>query len=47
MRGDPVQGGGPAADELVAMIRTSLRDNADPVRAPQMQAYMKSAMPYL
>jgi 3-methyladenine DNA glycosylase AlkD len=33
--------------ELVATIRGALRDEADPARAPQMQAYMKSSMPYL
>jgi 3-methyladenine DNA glycosylase AlkD len=32
---------------LVDEIRSGLRALADPVRAPQMQAYMKSAMPYL
>jgi 3-methyladenine DNA glycosylase AlkD len=31
---------------LVGAVRTALRAHADPVRAPQMQAYMKSAMPY-
>ncbi|MET0965619.1 MAG: DNA alkylation repair protein [Nakamurella sp.] len=44
---DSVVGGISAADELVAEIRRELRAVADPVRAPQMQAYMKSAMPYL
>jgi 3-methyladenine DNA glycosylase AlkD len=33
--------------ELVATIREVLRAEADPARAAQMQAYMKSAMPYL
>jgi 3-methyladenine DNA glycosylase AlkD len=33
--------------ELVERIRTGLREAADPGRAPKMQAYMKSAMPYL
>jgi 3-methyladenine DNA glycosylase AlkD len=33
--------------ETVAAIRDTLRAVADPLRAPQMQAYMKSAMPYL
>ena len=28
-------------------VRAALRAAADPARAPQMQAYMKSAMPYL
>jgi len=32
---------------LIATVRADLRAAADPVRAPQMQAYMKSAMPYL
>ena len=37
-----------AADQiLVERVRTGLRAAADPTRAPQMQAYMKSAMPYL
>ena len=30
-----------------AAIRAELRGAADPARAPQMQAYMKSTMPYL
>jgi 3-methyladenine DNA glycosylase AlkD len=33
--------------DLVAAIRAALRSAADPGRAPQMQAYMKSEMPYL
>jgi 3-methyladenine DNA glycosylase AlkD len=32
---------------LARLIRSRLREVADPVRAPQMQAYMKSSMPYL
>jgi 3-methyladenine DNA glycosylase AlkD len=32
---------------LIDEIRAALRSAADPTRAPQMQAYMKSAMPYL
>jgi 3-methyladenine DNA glycosylase AlkD len=32
---------------LVAEVRAALRAAADPARAPQMQAYMKSTMPYL
>jgi len=32
---------------LVAAIRAELRVAADPERAPSMQAYMKSTMPYL
>ena len=34
-------------DQLVSRIRSALREAADPTRAPGMQAYMKSAMPYL
>lgn len=34
-------------DQLVSSIRSALRKAADPTRAPGMQAYMKSAMPYL
>jgi 3-methyladenine DNA glycosylase AlkD len=37
----------PGDDDLVAAIREELRRQADPVRAPQAQAYMKSSMPYL
>ncbi len=33
--------------DLGAAIRAALRDAADPRRAPAMQAYMKSVMPYL
>ena len=32
---------------LTRLIRSRLREAADPARAPQMQAYMKSSMPYL
>lgn len=32
---------------LVGATRKALREAADPVKAPIMQAYMKSAMPYL
>ncbi len=32
---------------LVSAIRSALRDAADAERAPRMQAYMKSAMPFL
>jgi len=46
-RTDPTAGSPSVADELVAKIRSDLRAVADPVRAPQMQAYMKSSMPYL
>ena len=34
------------ATPLIVAIRDALRDAADPERAPGMQAYMKSAMPY-
>ncbi len=34
------------ADELVDRIRRDIRESADPSRAPGMQAYMKSLMPY-
>ncbi|MDQ2836939.1 MAG: DNA alkylation repair protein [Actinomycetota bacterium] len=38
----------PAADrELIEQIRHALAEAADPERAPTMQAYMKSTMPYL
>jgi 3-methyladenine DNA glycosylase AlkD len=37
----------PADRVLVERIRAGLRAAADPGRAPQMQAYMKSTMPYL
>ena len=37
----------PADHTLVQAVRDELRAAADPSRAPQMQAYMKSAMPYL
>jgi 3-methyladenine DNA glycosylase AlkD len=40
-------GGMSAESELVAAIRDGLRELAEPQRAPQMQAYMKSSMPYL
>jgi 3-methyladenine DNA glycosylase AlkD len=33
--------------EAVAALRVALREVADPERAPAMQAYMKSAMPFL
>jgi 3-methyladenine DNA glycosylase AlkD len=33
--------------DLVATVRAELRAAADAERAPQMQAYMKSSMPYL
>ncbi len=34
------------AHDLVAAVRRELEARADPARAPQMQRYMKSAMPY-
>jgi 3-methyladenine DNA glycosylase AlkD len=34
------------APDLVASVRDGIAAMADPTRAPQMQAYMKSAMPY-
>ena len=37
----------PADHALVQAVRDELRAAADPSRAPQMQAYMKSVMPYL
>jgi 3-methyladenine DNA glycosylase AlkD len=33
--------------ELIAAVREELAQVADPAKAPAMQAYMKSAMPYL
>ena len=36
-----------ANQKLIRELRTALRELADPVKAPIMQAYMKSAMPYL
>ena len=36
-----------ADPDLVSALRNGLRGLADASRAPQMQAYMKSAMPYL
>jgi 3-methyladenine DNA glycosylase AlkD len=36
-----------ANTELIADVRTELARVADPAKAPAMQAYMKSAMPYL
>jgi 3-methyladenine DNA glycosylase AlkD len=32
--------------DLARLVRTAIADLADPVRAPQMQAYMRSALPY-
>jgi 3-methyladenine DNA glycosylase AlkD len=37
----------PSLDPLLARLRAELRALADPARAPQMQAYMRSSMPYL
>jgi 3-methyladenine DNA glycosylase AlkD len=36
----------PADKDLIEDMRRSLRDVADPMKAPAMQAYMKSSMPY-
>jgi 3-methyladenine DNA glycosylase AlkD len=36
-----------AGTDLAGQIRADLRAAADPVRAPRMQAYMRSTMPYL
>ena len=36
-----------ASDVIVTAIRERLRELAEPERAPAMQAYMKSAMPFL
>jgi len=35
-----------SVDALIAAVRAALAGAADPARAPAMQAYMKSAMPY-
>lgn len=35
------------SSKLISAVRQALRDNADPAKAPPMQAYMKSEMPYL
>jgi 3-methyladenine DNA glycosylase AlkD len=35
-----------AAKPLIRALRKALRDRADPAKAPVMQAYMKSQMPY-
>jgi 3-methyladenine DNA glycosylase AlkD len=44
---DPVVPLDPGDPTLVGAIGAELRRAADPARAPQMQAYMKSSMPYL
>jgi 3-methyladenine DNA glycosylase AlkD len=36
----------PADHQLIEDMRRSLREVADPTKAPAMQAYMKSSMPY-
>lgn len=36
-----------ADSELIEAVRAALATSADPARAPAMQAYMKSAMPFL
>ena len=35
------------SDTSASMIRAALKSAADPTQAPAMQAYMKSAMPFL
>jgi 3-methyladenine DNA glycosylase AlkD len=35
-----------ARDDLIAAVRTGLARAADPIKAPRMSAYMKSAIPY-
>lgn len=35
-----------AGEALITAVRTGLAELADPVKAPEMQAYMKSAMPF-
>ncbi len=48
MPSDPWATSTPHADRaLIEAVRSGLGAVADPVKAPQMQAYMKSAMPYL
>src|SRR5688500_5897197 len=37
----------PAEPPLLPILRERLKQEAEPARAPGMQAYMKSAMPYL
>jgi 3-methyladenine DNA glycosylase AlkD len=39
--------GSRSSSVLIRAARKALREAADPVKAPMMQAYMKSAMPYL
>ena len=47
MARDPRGTSTPLADRvLIEAVRTGLAAVADPLKAPQMQAYMKSAMPY-
>jgi 3-methyladenine DNA glycosylase AlkD len=36
----------PMTHPLIAEVRAALETAADPVKAPKMQAYMKSTMPY-
>ena len=45
--GRPVALNAMVARSLLTAIRRELKRRADPVKAPQMRAYMKSAMPYL
>ncbi len=46
--GDPTSPRGAATPDVavVSAVRRALADAADPFRAPDMQAYMKSAMPF-
>ena len=37
----------PGDDTVIRLIREGLRERADPVKAPEMQRYMKSEMPFL
>ena len=37
----------PGDDTLLRLIREGLRERADPAKAPEMQRYMKSEMPFL
>ena len=41
-----MQHGDTLDDALLTRLRAALREVADPARAPAMQAYMKSSMPY-
>jgi 3-methyladenine DNA glycosylase AlkD len=43
----PTKPRAPRRDALAQALLAALAEAADPAKAPQMQAYMKSAMPYL